>query len=137
MKVKITKKSHRPYKGKNGKPDGQILTLDLMDKAGTQIQATMFNATCEKYMDILQEGVIYEMSGGNVSMANKKFTSIPHDFTITFNENSCRIEESRNVSEEQYAGLGFIFKTIEDINNQAQIYRADLMVVVTEKLDIR
>ena len=46
----------------------------------------MFNDTAEKYKEILKEGVVYEMSGGDVKMANKKFTSIPHDFCLTFND---------------------------------------------------
>ena len=84
-----------------------------MDKSGVQIQATMFNVTAEKYKAILNEGSVYEMSGGDVKMANKKFTSIPHDFCLTFNDGQTDIKEVKNVQIEDYKGMGFNFKTIK------------------------
>jgi len=37
----------------------------------------------------IEEGRVYKMSGGQVKMANKKFTTIKNDYCITFGDNCC------------------------------------------------
>ena len=77
---------------KNDKGEGKLFSFDLMDREDTQIQATMFKETAEKWYDFLQEGKIYLMTNGQVKMANKRYTTIPHDHSITF-DLSTHIEE--------------------------------------------
>ena len=79
IKAKVTRKY--PIKHwSNHKTNGKVLTIDLIDKDGSEIQAAFFNDAAEKF-DIL-EGKTYLMSGGKLKIANKKFTTINHDYQI-------------------------------------------------------
>lgn len=44
----------------------------------------MFKETATKYNEQLQEGKVYVFSNGTVKMANKKFSTIKHDFCLIF-----------------------------------------------------
>ena len=63
---------------------GKILTIDLVDRDGTEIQAAFFNDAASKFDSILQQGQVYLMSRGRIKMANKKFTTIRHPYQIQF-----------------------------------------------------
>lgn len=87
LKARITKKYDiRQWSNKNG--SGQILNIDIMDRDDTLIQATFFNEAATKYADILAENKVFLFSGGQVKIANKKFTSIKNDYSLTFDQNS-------------------------------------------------
>ena len=88
--VKVLSKTTRTWNKPTG--SGNLLNVDLMDDCGVQIQATFFKDMADKYNEYLVEGEIYEMSGGDIKMANKKFTTIPHNFCIIFND-GCKIEK--------------------------------------------
>ena len=63
-----------------------LLNIDVTDKANCSIVATFFGEAAEKWDARLEEGKVYSMSGGNVKMANKRFTTIKNDFAITFDQ---------------------------------------------------
>jgi replication factor A1 len=69
---------------KNQKGSGQILNIDLIDREGTMIQATMFNETAERWDSKLEENKVYIFANGKVNLANKRFTSIKNDYSLTF-----------------------------------------------------
>jgi len=52
IKARIVKK-HEMRHWKNDKGSGEILSVDLMDRENTMIQATMFKETATKYQEIL------------------------------------------------------------------------------------
>ena len=58
--------------------------MDLMDKENTQIQATFYNDAATKWNAELEEGQVYTMKNGQVKLANKRYTTIPHDHCLTF-----------------------------------------------------
>lgn len=83
IKARITKRGElRSWN--NQKSKGQLLGIDLVDKDGTAIQATFFNDAAIKYSATLQTNKVYIFSNGSVKMANKRFTSIKNDFSLTF-----------------------------------------------------
>lgn len=86
IRVKVITKASREWSNANG--SGTLMNVDLMDEYGTMIQGTFFKEMALKYNEILQEGKVYVMSGGTVKLQQKKFTSIPHECAITFNEYS-------------------------------------------------
>ena len=47
-----------------------MLSIELMDVFGTQIQATMFNEAAELFDDLICEKKVYIISGGSVKTAN-------------------------------------------------------------------
>ena len=55
----------------------------------------MFNEMAQKYYDILTEGRTYIFKGGKVGIANKRFTTIPNDYSLTFDTYSL-IEETND-----------------------------------------
>ena len=65
FKARILKKY--PLKSYNSqKGQGVILNVDLIDREDTQIQATMFNETAQKWNAKLEEGKVYIFSNGKV-----------------------------------------------------------------------
>ena len=83
IRARVTKKQVKTFKSRDG-GNGRLLNVDIVDAYGTEIQATMFNEACDKFENLLQEKKCYIMSKGTIKPANQKFTSIKHDYTITF-----------------------------------------------------
>ena len=48
------------------------------------IQATSFNDTANKIDEKVQLNKVYTFAGGDVKLANKKFTAIKNDYCLTF-----------------------------------------------------
>ena len=126
IKARVFKKSVlRTYK--NAKGEGHILTLDLIDKEGTIIQGTMFNENAKKWFEIIQENKVYTFSGGKISLANKKFTSIKNDYCITFDLNTKINEVSEDSKIKQ---MGFDFTQIKQIPELMQNKTIDVIGVI-------
>ena len=72
----------------NSKGAGKLLSVDLLDAQGGEIRATMFNEQVDKFNPMLEEKGVYLISGGTLKQANRKFTSLKHDYEITFNSST-------------------------------------------------
>ena len=81
--MKVIRK-HEIRKFTNAKGNGVILNVDLLDASNTEIRAVCFNEAVHKFEPILDERKIYLMSDGLVRLANKKYTSNPNDYELTF-----------------------------------------------------
>ena len=81
--MKIIRK-HEIKKFTNAKGNGEILNVDLIDASNTEMRACFFNEAVQKFGSILHERKIYLMSDGYVRLANKKYTSNPNDYELTF-----------------------------------------------------
>jgi len=111
IKARITKKADlRSWK--NARGEGTLLNIDLIDKEGTRIQATFFNDTAQKFDSELQENSVYTFTGGQVKLANKKFTSIKNDYCITFDRDTVikKCDEDKAIKD-----VGFSFSSLEQI----------------------
>ena len=113
IKVRISKKGEiKQYN--SGRGSGCLLNWDLIDRYGTMIQCTFFKAGVEKYGDFIQEGWVYEMSGGLVKQANKKFTTIPNDYCIIFDKNAvinqADDDERIAASKQEFIGIDILWK---------------------------
>lgn len=108
IKVRVTKKY--PLKTwNNAKGSGELFNIDLIDMDGTQIQGTFFKTCAQRFHPVIEENKVYIVSGGKISLANKKFTTITNDYCITFSESTKfdPAEEDSSIS-----NVGFTFKTI-------------------------
>lgn len=94
---------------KNG---GKLLKLELVDNYGTAIEATMFNDSAKHFDPMVEENKVYLFSNGYVKLANKKFTSVKNDFSITFEERSL-IQEV--VDDGTITQMAFEFTKIADL----------------------
>lgn len=102
--------------------------IDLIDQDGVMIQATFFKEAVERHASRMQEGKVYVLSKGLIKTANKKFTSIPNDYSITFGLDA-------DIKEVVDSGLikkdiGFKFVTIKEIAALPDIRTIDCIAVV-------
>lgn len=88
IKVRCTNKGPiRHYTGKNNRSDGKVCSVDLLDKDGTEIVATMFNAAVDKFYDVFGKDKLFYIEGGRVQVnENKKYSHIKNDYRILLNE---------------------------------------------------
>jgi hypothetical protein len=82
IKVRVLKKSKRSWS--NMKGSGLVMTVDLVDSEGTQIQGTFFNDAVLKFDNVMEENHVYTMTNGIVKSSNRRFTSIQNQFCINF-----------------------------------------------------
>ena len=64
------------------------MKIELIDVLGTCIEATFFNDAAKLFDQTIQKDKVYSFQGGRVGIANKKFTTVPNDFCLTFDKNS-------------------------------------------------
>ncbi len=83
----------------------------------------------DKFLPILKENEVFFFSGGNVKMANKRFTSIKNDFCITFYEDS---EIKQTTDDQTIKEQGFDFFNLEQINEFQQSRQIDFIGVVLD-----
>ena len=71
-------------------PDVRTVRLLSMTRPlqGTAIEATMWREVADKYHPLLEEGKVYFFSRGKVKPANKNFSAVRNDYTISF-DNQC------------------------------------------------
>ena len=80
--VRIVEKSKiREYKGQK---EGKLFSITMKDKSNNEIKGTFFNTEVDRCYDLLEEGKVYQISGGKVKKANPKFNTTNNDFEITF-----------------------------------------------------
>ena len=74
--------------------------MELMDKFGTRISATLFNQSIYKYGNMLKEGSIYIIQKATVEVANSKFTNVPNNkYCLVFQDETMftRVEEDNSI----------------------------------------
>lgn len=132
--AKVTSKSDiRHYN--NAKGDGKLFNVELTDSYGTQIQATAFNTSVDKWYELIEVGKVYKISNCSVKIANKRFTSIKNDYCLFISENS-----RFDLHEDQDVDIDDIYITrtpISQIAKSAQGTSLDLVGMVVSEEEIR
>lgn len=93
------------------------------------IQATMFNDIAEKWNSKLEENKVYVFANGKVGLANKRFTSIKNDYSLTFGLET-EIQECGN--DQNIATNGFSFTKIDSIKDSFANSTIDVVGVIVE-----
>mmetsp|Transcript_12810 Transcript_12810/g.19843 ORF Transcript_12810/g.19843 Transcript_12810/m.19843 type:complete len:687 (-) Transcript_12810:51-2111(-) len=125
IKARLAKKSDlRPTK-----KGGYILKLELVDNYGTSIEGVFFGDAAKHFHQLLKENDVYTFSGGQVKMANKKFTSINNDYNIVFEKHS-KIEKAKD--DGTILAQAFDFHPISSIEETQDSKSIDILGVVTE-----
>lgn len=92
IEARLTKKNTRrafQYKSKEG--EGQLFSIELVDRDGGEVRGTFFGDMCDRYYDYLQEGRMYSFGRGKLKKADPRwYTRGAHE--ITFDE-GCYIDE--------------------------------------------
>lgn len=128
IKVRVTKK-YEVKRWQNQRGEGYLQTVDLVDVHGTQIQGTFFNQQVDKFGPAIKENKVYVVSNGSIKLANKKFTSIPNDFCISFWDDT----EFQEVPEDAAIGNdAYSFRALRDLDVLQVGSVVDLIGVVFE-----
>lgn len=113
--------------------DGKLFSVNLLDESG-EIKATGFNAQCDDFYDLLQEGSVYYISTPcRVSLAKKQFTNLPNDYELTF-ERETKIEKADDQS--TVPQMRFNFCTIQDLQGVEKDNTVDVIGVLKEVADV-
>ena len=129
IRARILKKAPlRTYS--NAKGDGVILNLDLVDNEGTMIQATSFNDTAKKFDEYVHQNKVYTIAGGQVKIANKKFSSIKNDYCLTLGYETTIVEDTEDAT--NIVSEGFSFTDLKAIENIMQQCTLDVIGVVLD-----
>ena len=83
--VKIVSKGEiKSFKNNKGK----LFSFVIMDDAGSKMAVVGFDKMVEKFKDFIEENQIYEISGGYLRMADKKYDPTGSDYKLILNETS-------------------------------------------------
>ncbi|CDW80297.1 replication protein a 70 kda dna-binding [Stylonychia lemnae] len=125
IQARIVQKSEK-RQTRNG---GSLLKMELLDTYGTIIEATFFNVAADFFEDKLLLGRVYDFYDGNIKLANKKFSTVNNDFTITF-EKSSQIKEAVDNGSIKKNNVEYSY--IKAIENLKQGSNVDLIGVIID-----
>lgn len=78
---------------------------------------------------MIEEDQVYVVSSGSIKLANKKFTTIPNDYCITFDANTTFDPVAEDVA---IGKTGFTFKTIEALGGLQPRSSVDVIGLITD-----
>ena len=94
----VSKSELRRWSSANG--EGTLFSVDLLDRNDDEIRGVFFKDEADRFYTQIQKGKVYSFHGGKLKESNKKYTSIPHNFSITFDKSTTIAEYH---GEEAYA----------------------------------
>ncbi|XP_044742853.1 replication protein A 70 kDa DNA-binding subunit [Chrysoperla carnea] len=97
LKVRVMNKSSiRTWS--NSKGEGKLFSMDVCDETG-EIRITGFRDEVDKFYDMIQTDRIYYITGGQIKLANKQYSTLKNDYEITLNRDTEIVEchETTNV----------------------------------------
>eukprot|EP00727_Mastigamoeba_balamuthi_P013165 m51a1_g8471 putative replication protein a 70 kda dna-binding subunit (646) ;mRNA; f:485091-487370 len=87
IKVRVTSKSAvREFH--NARGEGKVFSVDLIDQHGTEIRASAFSESVDRFNALLVPGQCYYISRCVTKLANKRFTTIAHEYELTMGSSS-------------------------------------------------
>lgn len=90
IQARVTKKSEMKS-WSNAKGAGNLFSIDLIDDRGTEIRATFFKETAEKFFPVIEERKVYTFSTGKIKSIdpkNARFSTIKNNYEISFDSNT-------------------------------------------------
>ncbi|KAI0244716.1 Replication factor A protein 1, partial [Massospora cicadina] len=116
---------------KNAKGEGKLFNVQFLDDSG-EIRATAFNEQVDKFYDMLEVGKTYRISQLKVNTANKRFSTLDHDYELMFGQLS---EVEPSVTTGPTPSI-YNFSSIKDVENASPHTAIDLLGVVKEVSDV-
>jgi replication factor A1 len=129
IKARVVSKTEIKRWDKGATNSGQLFSVTLVDKEGTEIRGTFFREGVDKFFPLLAENQVYTFSGGKVKLANKAFSQVAHDYEIAFDQNSevIQCQDDGGIS-----ALHLNRTLIKDLAQQLPNALVDIAGVVTE-----
>lgn len=132
IKARVSKKF--PVKQwSNQRGEGKLLNFELVDKYGTQIQATVFNKAVDKFDPILEQDKVYVFCKGTVKIANQKFTSIKNEYCLNFSPYS---EISLTKDDSSISKTAFSFVTLREVKSKGEGKSVDFIGIVLSASEV-
>jgi len=92
--ARVTKKgSVRQFRFKTKEGDGQLFSVDLLDREGGETRGTFFGDAVDTFYGVLQEGGVYVFGGGKVKKGDRRYCSFEHE--IAFDE-GCTVQPAED-----------------------------------------
>jgi ssDNA-binding replication factor A large subunit len=132
IKARVSKK-YPVKEWSNARGTGKLINIELVDKYGTQIQATFFNKAVDTFNDLLKEDSVYVFSKGTVKIANQKFTSIKNDYCITFSPYS---DIKKMDDDSKIRKVAFSFSTLDEITRKGEGKSLDFIGIVVGSTEV-
>lgn len=126
IKARVLKKANL-REWSNPKSSGVLLNFDLVDREGTQIQATAFQEAARTLDGLIEQDSVYTFAGGLVKLANKKFTTIKNDYCLTFG-NDAHVMKCDD--DDDIEGVSFNFTDLSEIESMVQSRVLDVIGVI-------
>ncbi|KAL7487194.1 hypothetical protein ACHAW6_012791 [Cyclotella cf. meneghiniana] len=125
IRAKITNKSEiRTWS--NAKGEGSLFSIVLLDSSGFDVKCTFFKEAVDKFYNMLEEGKVYNFSGGRLKVANMQYNTCKSQFEITFDQNSeIHLDNDGGDIQETYE-----FKKIADLEHMEPNSYVDILGVV-------
>eukprot|EP00928_Gymnodinium_smaydae_P020576 TRINITY_DN1794_c0_g1_i2.p1 TRINITY_DN1794_c0_g1~~TRINITY_DN1794_c0_g1_i2.p1 ORF type:complete len:455 (-),score=110.45 TRINITY_DN1794_c0_g1_i2:373-1737(-) len=127
IRARVTNKAPLRSFSKNGGSSGKVFSCDLLDKEGGEIRASFFNDAADKYFDIMNPGKCFELSRGNVKVANRQYSNLNHRYELNFDRDAQVTEVPEDNTIESFK---FHFTDLREVQAKAVPHRFDLCGVV-------
>ena len=69
---------------------GMVFSVELLDREGGEIRASLFNEAAEQHYDLMQCGRCFTLCNGSVRPAQKKYSVLKHGYELVF-DGRCQI----------------------------------------------
>eukprot|EP00928_Gymnodinium_smaydae_P027391 TRINITY_DN211_c0_g1_i2.p2 TRINITY_DN211_c0_g1~~TRINITY_DN211_c0_g1_i2.p2 ORF type:complete len:453 (+),score=129.96 TRINITY_DN211_c0_g1_i2:189-1547(+) len=127
IRARVTNKTNLRNFSKNGGASGKVFSCDLLDKDGGEIRASFFNDAADKFFDLLAVGKCFELSRGNVKVANRQYNNLKHRYELNFDRDAqvAAIDEDSTIEI-----FKFNFSDLRSIQAKPLPHRFDICGVV-------
>jgi replication factor A1 len=86
IKARVTNRSGiKGFAQRQRGTESKLASVDLLDESGGEIRATMYGAAVDRFYPVMTEGRVVIVRHANLKIANKRFSSLVHDYEITLN----------------------------------------------------
>lgn len=110
----------------NSRGTGSLFNMELTDQSGV-IRATAFKDQAQRFFPIISSGRVYEISGGNIKPADKRYNSTSHDYELVFNH-STEVRLVEDATDAEFPGTQYNF--ISSISALQQKNKDDMVDVI-------
>eukprot|EP00440_Ansanella_granifera_P031315 gb/GFBE01034001.1/.p1 GENE.gb/GFBE01034001.1/~~gb/GFBE01034001.1/.p1 ORF type:complete len:467 (+),score=133.58 gb/GFBE01034001.1/:1-1401(+) len=76
----------RTFKPKNGGDAGKVFHVDVLDCEGGEIRCNFFNQAADAFDEKLKVGKCFQLSKGNLRIANRQYNTTSHKYEIMFDK---------------------------------------------------
>ena len=114
--IKVTSKVEiKPFKNGNGK----LFSFTIMDEFGSKMQAIGFDKIADKFKDMIAENNIYEITGGYIRTADKRFDPPGSDYKLILNDSSIIIKKNNldNCIKDKFCDPDNKFCTLREVKD--------------------